>query len=812
MSVNSGQTLSHYRLVEKIGEGGMGVVWKAEDTVLGRTVAIKVLPADTARDEERRRMFLDEARLASSVSDAHIAQVHELGREGDLDFIVMEYVEGKPLSKILHGRPLPPDKVANLGLQVARALSRAHRKGLLHRDLKPANILVTSDGDVKVVDFGLATLFANPVSNDGSEETTRSLNEQANGSQSRPAAPQAARLAGTLPYMSPEQARGETLDARSDIFSLGIVLYEMTTGQRPFSGATSAELLHEILTARTRQVHDLVPKVPLDLDRIIQKAMAAGKVDRYQTMEDLAVDLKRLGRDLESGSSPSYDDLKEAQAPGRRRRIRIAILAGTLALPILAILGWMVNSQWSVRGTDPRTILILPFEVHGQGEDPDFVGRAFAEALAIDLAQTKELEVLPIPNSADLHESGAMGRVGAAREAGAGRLLTGALAREGKAIEARLSLVDTGRNRILWGTQQKSEDGDLPKLASAVAREVRAQLGAPAPRLYEYFRYVAGSPAMAGSLDLTEALQTLRQHDLPKALAATERLTRAFPNDPQAFVLRMHALMDALNEDASEPSRSRFERGLADLRRVDPLNPYIDIVRGWILSELDSKPEEAAILLDRTLARDDLTPANRAYALRNHAAARNKLKQTSAALRDLDEALRLDPANLFTFTYLSDVLKDAGRFDEAVTRARQAAALDPSGWWIQSFLASALESAGKREEALGIRSKLCETNPTQDSFGAYAYALIRAGHEARALEIAKKTEKMGEDGGAMYNLACIWAIAKRPAEALRLLHKSLELGFYPKGIAEDEDLVSLHVNREFASLVTKVRKQTKSEP
>ncbi len=153
MAVEPGRMLSHYRLIEKIGEGGMGVVWKAEDNVLGRTVAIKVLPADHARDETRRKMFFDEARLASSLSEAHIVQVYEFGREGDLDFIVMEYVEGKPLNKVLHGKPMPPERVAEIGHQVARALSKAHRKGLLHRDLKPANILITPDGDAKVVDF-----------------------------------------------------------------------------------------------------------------------------------------------------------------------------------------------------------------------------------------------------------------------------------------------------------------------------------------------------------------------------------------------------------------------------------------------------------------------------------------------------------------------------------------------------------------------------------------------------------------------------------------------------------------------------------
>ena len=171
MSVEAGQTLSHYRLIEKIGEGGMGVVWKAEDTVLNRTVAIKVLPADVSRDEKRREMFLQEAQLASQVGDAHIVQVFEFGHEGDLDFIVMEFVEGNALRKLLHGRPLPPHKVVEFGHQIAHALSKAHRKQLLHRDLKPANVLVTPDGEAKIVDFGLAALFE---SGSASERTTSS--------------------------------------------------------------------------------------------------------------------------------------------------------------------------------------------------------------------------------------------------------------------------------------------------------------------------------------------------------------------------------------------------------------------------------------------------------------------------------------------------------------------------------------------------------------------------------------------------------------------------------------------------------------
>jgi eukaryotic-like serine/threonine-protein kinase len=333
MPLRSGQMLSHYLLVEKIGEGGMGVVWRAEDQVLHRPVAIKVLPADTGADARRRRMFLREARLASSVNHPHIVQIHEFAREGELEFIVMELIEGQPLSQALSDRPLSPEKVAEYGEQIAAAVAHAHRKGLLHRDLKPGNILLTTEGAVKVVDFGLATLFerldaaldAGDVP--ASDIATRTHTEQTEG-----------KIVGTLPYMSPEQVRGERLDARSDIFSFGVILYEMTAGFRPFRGATVHQVAAEIENARPRPVHQVVTKVPLDLDRIIHKALSGHPAERYQSMDEMAVDLKRLSRDLATGSSPSYDDLIR-RTPASRKWVVVTVM-GIVACALVVAALW----------------------------------------------------------------------------------------------------------------------------------------------------------------------------------------------------------------------------------------------------------------------------------------------------------------------------------------------------------------------------------------------------------------------------------------------------------------------------------------
>lgn len=325
-----GRHLSHYRLVAPIGEGGMGVVWKATDTVLRRTVAIKVLPAEAASCERRRRMFLREAQVASSVGESCFAQIYEFVSEGDLDYIVMEHIKGKSLDRILKGRALPARSVIGIGRQIASALSRAHRRGLLHRDIKPSNILVSPEGEVKLVDFGLATPLADADAHQ-IERTGLTVNEAAIRFTDR---------AGTPPYMSPEQIRGEALDGRSDVFSLGVVLYEMATGRRPFQGTTPVDVFREILGGKPAAPRDLVPEIPPDLERVILRALADLPSARYPTMEALVSDLIRLDRDLE-GTPPPVGYGRDERFEGRSR-FRLLMAGGYAALLLSVLLAWLV--------------------------------------------------------------------------------------------------------------------------------------------------------------------------------------------------------------------------------------------------------------------------------------------------------------------------------------------------------------------------------------------------------------------------------------------------------------------------------------
>src|SRR5262245_22208134 len=669
--LESGRVLSHYRLIEKVGEGGMGVVWKAEDAVLGRTVAIKVLPADVSRDADRRSMFLNEARLASQVSHAHIVQVHEFGREGDLVFIVMEYVEGTPLNKILHGRPPPPDKVAGIGLQVARALSSAHRKGLLHRDLKPSNILVTGQGEVKVADFGLAILFDAPGSMTGSTASTSTLDDHARGGPADRASER--RLVGTVPYMSPEQAMGDVLDARSDIFSLGIVLYEMTTGRRPFLGATNAEILGEITKAEARPVHELVPKVPLDLDRIVQKALAKNRSNRYQSTDDLAVDLKRLSQDLDSGSSPSYEDLKTASSRvGRRRAVWIAagvVLAALAVLALPRVRGGFTPGH----SVDDRTILVLPVAVRGQDEGADYVGLAFAQALAVNLAKAPALRIVPVPET-PVEESA---RSAMANRFGAGRILTGMVVREPQAIRASLSLVDVRGNRIVWGTQSRVEGDDLSVAAVGLARAALAGMGETEPRLYEHIEELSPAGEMGRSLDLAEALGAFRRGDRPAAVEPTRRLVAAFPSNPEAWALRSYAALHVWFQGPSQERRADLEASLETLRRLDPDSPYLMLLRGYV-SSADGQPRDAIEAFSHLLERSDLTPGFRSMALGLRADREGDIGDPAAAEHDLQKALRLDPTRARNLSRLSRLYRASGRYDEAIEAAQRVIALEPA--------------------------------------------------------------------------------------------------------------------------------------
>ena len=369
-----GTTLSHFRITDMLGEGGMGEVWLAEDTRLGRRVALKILPENRAESEDRQRRFEDEARAASALNHPGIAHIYDVGEADGIHFIAMEYVDGESLDHRLARSPLTAGEITDIGARLADALAAAHEQGVTHRDIKPSNLMVTPEGRLKVLDFGLAKLC--PALGDGNGEgTTQAMT-------------QPGVVMGTVQYMSPEQALGKHADYRSDIFSTGIVLYQMTTGKLPFSGSTPTETITEIVRSEPRPVAELSPVTPPELERIIRKCLEKDPARRYQSARELAVDLDNLKRDTESGVT--------VIAPARQAPSRAAIIGVVAAALFLAAVGFALirSDLWKSSGGAIESIAVLPFENGTGNTESEYLCDGLTESLINTLSQIPDLKVI----------------------------------------------------------------------------------------------------------------------------------------------------------------------------------------------------------------------------------------------------------------------------------------------------------------------------------------------------------------------------------------------------------------------------------
>jgi eukaryotic-like serine/threonine-protein kinase len=763
----------------------MGEVYKARDTRLDRTVAIKILPSG---DPDRRERFAREGKAIAALSHPNICVLHDVGQEAGTEFLVIEYLEGETLADRLKEGPLPPAAMITLATEIADALESAHAAGIVHRDLKPSNIFITRRGQAKVLDFGLAKVArlrggAANVTNLPTMHPDRQLTI-------------AGSALGTVAYMSPEQARGEDTDERSDIFSFGAMLYEMATGQPAFPGQTTAVVFDEILNRTPVVATRVNAAVPRGLDAVIRRALEKDREQRYQAAAELHKDLDALRRGAPVVTPPVASGSRPA-----------ALRPGALAVGAVALLGslaWWFGTGRSAGGPID-SIAVLPFVNAGGNADADYLSQGIADTLTNNLTQIKGLRVVPRTLAAK-YRNVAVDPRQAGRDLNARAIVTGRVVQRGDRLTIQAELIDAVSVAQLWGDQFDRSLADVLSVQSDISRAIADNLRRQLTQEDE-----AGLTATAARDPVAYQLYLRARHATLKRTRegygqATQYLRQAIARDP-AYAQAYAGLADAYLKQAYWgylPSAETYGEAVEAARKalaIDDRSAEAHAALGWLHLYKDWNWRESEQAYQRALALDP-TSAD-IHALYGESLATKR--QFDEAIAEVKKGAALDPLSARITVSLGFLLSNAGRYDEAIQILKQAAELDPDFTLPRLDLARAYRLAGMADLAIAESRRMVDSgDPLGLTFLAAAYG--RAGRRAEAMPLLQEMiAKARQSSGESFKVALVYASMSERDATFKWLDKAFaEHDTFLPWLNADPDFDPLRSDPRFDALIRRI--------